>query len=266
MDTPLSEVLAIERREYASKLGELTKERETAIERIRRGTPSGARQFQETQERLKFLQKIVEVRVELRGEYGQNDPRLLAADQIEALFSEIERTVDGFTKLRGPGEPSVLRPRTLGELGDIKARARTALDKLVLKTRWDEMKKDAVSVSVNVQNSSGTIVNVNSLVGDIHSHLRVLRESGQDGVAVAIAKLTDAVKESSDLLAERQSDTLQSLAFLAQSASLPPPQRQLGVVKTMYSGLALALAHAADVAQIWAVCGPQIASFFGFAA
>jgi hypothetical protein len=151
----------------------------------------------------------------------------------------------------------------VAELESIKGRASAALNKLALKSRWDEMKKDSASVSVNVHNSSGAIVNIGSVVGDIQSRVKILREAGQEQIAEALGRLSEAVRLSSDL-AEMRGDVLQSLALIGQYASNPPEQRQAGTVRMLYLGLATALTHAADVAQIWSVYGPQIASFFGF--
>jgi hypothetical protein len=140
MEIPLSEVLDVERQEYMSQVGDLAREREAAIQRIRQGPRSSAIPFLEQQERLRCLRRIVEARVRLREEYGRNDPRLLARDQIDKLLSEITKTLDGFAKHSGPSAsaPS-LNQRMSAELGEIKARARTSLHKLALKSRWDQM-------------------------------------------------------------------------------------------------------------------------------
>jgi hypothetical protein len=255
MEVPLGEVLRVEYQDFMNKLGDLAKEREGAIRKIHQGPgASGARTFLEKRERLRALRKMVELRLQLRQEYGNSDPRLFAEQQLKALLIDIDKLVNG--SLHQDQE-------SLAERGSIVAHARSALDKLALRSQLDQMKKGSDSISINVHNSSGAIINVNTVVGDIHSHVQNLRNSGDEGIAEALDRLTCAVETSADL-AEMRGDVLQSLSQITQQALQPSGERQTGVVKILYLGLSAALAHAADVAEVWNVYGPQIAAFFGF--
>jgi hypothetical protein len=97
MEPPLTEVLAVEQQEYMSKIGDFTKDRDLAIEKIRERSMSRAgHALLENRERLKFLGRIVELRVQLRAEYGSNDARLLVKEQLSALLEKIVTTVNLF--------------------------------------------------------------------------------------------------------------------------------------------------------------------------
>ncbi len=246
MEIPLSQTLNTERRDYFSRTTDLVREREQAIERIREDFRSSATKLLIQQERLKCLRKFVELRVKVREEYGRNDPRLFSKDQIDRLVSEIRQMIDGTAVLRDPSGPLVDQ-RLREELQAMEARARAALDKLVLQ-----------------HSKSGAAISVNSVVSEIHARVQVLQQAGQTQLAEAVKKLTDAVRDSKDL-DEIRGEILQTLAFLAQHAALPADQRQSGLARVIYLGLSAVLARAQDVAQIWALSGPQIATFFGFA-
>jgi hypothetical protein len=65
--------------------------------------------------------------LQLREEYGRNEPELLGDDCLSKLRSDLERFIEGGVK----GDQ-----RSLAEGGDILAYVRVAIDKLSLKKKW----------------------------------------------------------------------------------------------------------------------------------
>jgi hypothetical protein len=257
-DSDLDRVLDIEYKDWMAQITAIFRERDNRIDEFKReafnrASPEGALVLWSRPVKLQAIRKAVEARLKLREEYGRNEPELLSDDCLFKLNSDLERFISNAIKDD---------QRSLPEGGDILAYARAEIDKLSLKRKWWQMANDARNIHVTLNNSAGAVVNVESVVGKIHTNARSIASAGNAQLADVITKLADVIKQSSDLGNER-GEMLQNIEALSNEAAKPPHERIIGVVKSLYLGLASGLKTANDAATAWNHYGPIIAGHLG---
>ena len=257
-DSDLERVLDVEYKDWMVQIEAIFHERNNRIDELKRETvnlaaPESALKLLSRPVTLQALRKTVEVRLQLREEYARHEPELLGDHCLSKLRSELERFVENAIKDD---------PQSSAEGGAILAYTHMEIDKLSLKRKWWQMPNDARSVHVTLNNSAGAVVNVESLVGQIHINAQSIAEANNADLADAITKLANAINQSADLGNER-ADMLQNIEALSKEAAKPPHERVMGVVKSLYLGLASGLKIANDVATVWNHYGPLIAAHLG---
>jgi len=145
---------------------------------------------------------------------------------------------------------------------DLVAYLQTQTDKLALKRKRWLMTDEAKNISVTLNNSGGAVVNIDSIIGQIHTNVRSIAMAGDSQFADAVTKLSEAIK-TSEGLGEERGETLQTVEALSKEAAKSPAERSMGVTKSLYLGLASGVKVANDLATAWHTYGPVIAAHLG---
>jgi hypothetical protein len=100
-------------------------------------------------------------------------------------------------------------------------------------------------------------------VENININVSSLIDSGQTEVAQALKQLTEAVAGEKEISEEQRTELLDHLSELSNQAGLVPQARKLGIIKSVTIGFVTSLTGAGALAQLWAVCGDAICTYFG---
>jgi hypothetical protein len=194
---------------------------------------------------LNAVRQTIDARVKLREDYAKKEPRLLDDEYLAVLREDVQSYVQRVA-------PQESKP-------DFLAYVSLVADKLSLNRKWWIMPTEGKNVQITLQNCSGAVVNVESVIGQIHTNACAVADHQ---VADAITKLANEIKRSADL-GEQRGELLQAVELLTKEAVLPKEKRTMGVVKSLYLGLSSALKLANDMAAAWHAYGPLIAAHFG---
>ncbi len=121
--------------------------------------------------------------------------------------------------------------------------------------------------AITISNSNIGILNTGQVesIGSITLHVQNLAASGNPDVAKALNSLAEAIGASREVSEHVKSEALDQLDELARQAAVEPHQRaKLGVIKSLFQGLATTLSAAGGLAEVWSTWGHEIRKFFGF--
>ena len=91
-----------------------------------------------------------------------------------------------------------------------------------------------------------------------------LTQSGCAEIAQALKVLTEAVAENQEVTSEQRSFLLENLEELTTQAALDSELRvKPGVIKSIIAGIAMTIATAGGLAEVWSIWGLTITKFFG---
>ena len=199
-----------------------------------------------------YIERLIQCRLDLRCKYARDEPELLS----NALLSDLERDLKTITASTAIGEDERL---------PLEAYVVRAIHRFRIKR--DLGLKDApegTTLVININNSTIAALNLGTVIGDIKATVTSLQGQGHKDLAEAIKTLTEAIAKDEHLGDER-TGMIESLATIGEQAALPEEKRKVGVVKTLLGSLGTGLRASADVAKIWDVFGPEIASYFHIA-
>ncbi|MBI3415092.1 MAG: hypothetical protein HY043_07200 [Verrucomicrobia bacterium] len=132
-------------------------------------------------------------------------------------------------------------------------------------TPFGDVGKDRPTITIT--NSNIGILNTGQVenIGSIAVHVQNLSASGHPNVAEAFKSLAETIAASTELSSQTIAEALEQLDELARQASTEPASRsKLGVLKSVFHGLATTLGAAGRLAEVWATWGHVIQKFFGF--
>lgn len=202
-----------------------------------------------------YIQRLIQCRLDLRRKYARDEPGLLSNE----LLSDLERDLK-----------AIIASTATNYIGEderfpLEAYVTRAIHRFRIKR--DLGLKDApegTTVVININNSTIAALNLGTVIGDINATVTSLQSQGHKDLAEAIKTLTEAIAKDEHLGNER-TGMIESLATIGEQAALPEEKRKVGVVKTLLTSLGTGLRASADVAKIWDVFGPEIASYFHIA-
>lgn len=127
-----------------------------------------------------------------------------------------------------------------------------------------QLEGDGVSNVINISQSNGTQVVIDSKVQTINSTITQLSSAGGDAqnVAAALSAMVEVVTHASDLQAETQKEVVECLALLAKQAVKPAAERENGIVRSVLATLPSLLSSASSLGSLWAQYGPALEGFF----
>lgn len=115
----------------------------------------------------------------------------------------------------------------------------------------------------NIQVSDSVVGVINTgQIEKLDVAVDAVRDAGQEQLADALQKLSQAVVDAPDLLPQQKDEAVEHLAFLAEQASMPKERRQRSVAKTVIVGLEHVLNAAASVVTLWQAVRPYLLGLF----
>jgi hypothetical protein len=105
-----------------------------------------------------------------------------------------------------------------------------------------------IQPQINISHSTIANLNLGTVVGDLNGSIRFLSTTGQDELADAVRKLTEAVAISE--LTDKK-ETLENLAYVTEQAALPKEQRKTGPLRATMNGIKDAVALASQLVPLW---------------
>ncbi len=108
--------------------------------------------------------------------------------------------------------------------------------------------------NINLGNQFGA---VNAAINGIP-----LEHPNSAGMLDALRKLTEGIKESSELNDGQKQEALESIETIADQATLPLEKRKVGVFKAAMGHLPTILSSSAAAIKIWEFAHPAIVAFF----
>ena len=91
------------------------------------------------------------------------------------------------------------------------------------------------------------ITNIHHIVGIINQSITLIQNTGNEDMAVALKEITQTIVMTSRLEKHVRQTTIEILRTLAWEASLPPAERQLGIVKAALAYIPLLLSASPDI-------------------
>lgn len=115
--------------------------------------------------------------------------------------------------------------------------------------------------NINVDNSVIGVLNTGSIKA-VDSAVTVLKRSGADGVASAIANFTEQVVNSNEADNDTKNRVVEILSVVAEEATKPNNERRVAVIRPLLVEISSAVSGIAALTQLWHEYGPIIVSFF----
>jgi len=115
--------------------------------------------------------------------------------------------------------------------------------------------------NINVDNSVIGVLNTGN-IEKVDTAVTVLKQSGEDSAATAIAKLTEAVANAADVNNDTKNEILEVLGAIATEATAPKHQRRGAVIRPLLTQLATWFSGLAGLDQLWEQYSPMIESLF----
>jgi len=120
---------------------------------------------------------------------------------------------------------------------------------------------DVTLTNIKIDKSNIGVINTGT-IGAVDAAITILKESGEQSVASAIQKLTEATISSKEASEEIRQQVVEILSVLATEAATPKERRRSTVVKRLLVDLATIVSGVAALAQLWQQCGSIIENFF----
>jgi hypothetical protein len=115
--------------------------------------------------------------------------------------------------------------------------------------------------NINVDNSVIGVLNTGS-IKTVDNSVTVLRQSGDEEMALAISKLTQSVIDSAHADNESKRQIVDLLSVIADEARKPQQERRRAVIPPLLTELATAFSGLAGLSHLWQQYAPMIQAFF----
>jgi hypothetical protein len=115
---------------------------------------------------------------------------------------------------------------------------------------------------IKVSDSSVGFINTGTLY-NIETSIRVMQQRGDQELANAIKKLTQAVIDNKEVSDSLKESIVEQLEFILTEALSSKDNRRKGVIKTIISSLGQSLQTFAALVTIWNGVEPLLKTFFG---
>ncbi|MDE2059349.1 MAG: hypothetical protein KGL31_00670 [candidate division NC10 bacterium] len=115
--------------------------------------------------------------------------------------------------------------------------------------------------NIKIDRSTIGVVNTGS-IETVDSAVTVLRHSGDPQLATAILELSQAVLNSSALIADTKAKIVDILSVLASEATAPKGRRRLAAIGPLLQEIATLVGGAAGLAEIWDRVRPILEAAF----
>lgn len=280
-DERIGKALELERLRFARTQEDsmrAAREKSTAVQvdSARRGlSGSGLHMGGVIDAHVSMLKEMAMKRIEIRNEIVHTVPELASNEQLARLRQEIYEMIDaqwanlhiGVASYCGgvSVEGETRRHLDGSKWADTPMVAKTMVDReLGILEREASLGVAAVpsqSVTINIHGSTVAALNLGTVMGNIQATVATLQQ-GDPEMATALRTLIETVA-AEESLGDQRRDVIESLSQVGEEATKPEGQRRTGLVKTLLGGVAAALAHSANIAQIWQTYGPAIARYFG---
>ena len=116
--------------------------------------------------------------------------------------------------------------------------------------------------NIRIDNSSIGILNSGN-IQSIDQSVTMLDRSGESDVAIALAKLTEAVANDPGGNSVLKNQIVDILSTVGGEAEKPKEQRKIGTVRAAINELATLFGGLAGLSQLWETYAPTLRSFFG---
>jgi uncharacterized protein YegL len=171
------------------------------------------------------------------------------ADFINKGVSQMDQHVlKTFRELGSAGREEILRRARL-EAKAILDRVTNDLEAIRLELKLNPKKEDLNSTTIITGNSG--VINFGSVMGDLNNSVQTLNQEGERGIADAIEKLGDAIKESAELNDATRRDYLEHLVTVGEQVAKPPEQRRMATFTNAIGNLASIATVALKVAPAY---------------
>lgn len=115
--------------------------------------------------------------------------------------------------------------------------------------------------NIKISNSNVGVVNTGT-VAKVDAAVTVMRQSGENDAATAIAKLTEAVLASVDASDEQKRSIVELLSVLSTEATAPKPIRRGAAMRAIATEISTLTQGVAALSQLWQHYGPVITALF----
>jgi len=99
-------------------------------------------------------------------------------------------------------------------------------------------------------------------VHDIQVKIKALTESGNVGLANALAELTNVILNNEECQAQEKDELLEQVAFLTAQATASPADRKSGMIKTIFTSVKQSAETVKSIGDAWSTIEPIIKNFF----
>lgn len=274
----LSDALALERNRFMKRISEATTEAQTEVTALERDLAarglfqSGARYSGVMKIRLGKLTDVVWQAIELRKELGRRIPALLGEQQLATLQDQLGKYVDSaFAGVienvlsRGPDPGGAVREALRGnaerEVRSVQARLNSEITALRLESRLGLHKEEKPLTALNISHSTIANLNLGTVVGDLTASIQSLVGQGQDDLADALRRLTEAITASNELGDAQRKELLEHLSLVSTEAALPPERRKNGPLKSSIAFLQTGLSTVAQLAGVLSTAEQALKAF-----
>ncbi len=111
--------------------------------------------------------------------------------------------------------------------------------------------------NINIDHSVIGAINT-GVVENLDVAMTDIRTGGDEQLADALRRMTEAVIQSTDLATEQKNEALDYLAFIAQQAARPKEQRSVGALKTNIAAFERIIQTSAALLALWLQFGQRI--------
>ncbi len=111
--------------------------------------------------------------------------------------------------------------------------------------------------NINVDRSVIGAINT-GVVENLDVAMTNIRVGGDEQLADALRRMTEAVIQSTDLVTGQKNDALDHLAVIAEQAAKPKEQRSIGALKTIIQAFERIVRNSAALLALWQQFGPRI--------
>jgi len=116
--------------------------------------------------------------------------------------------------------------------------------------------------NINISGGNIGVLNTGNLKM-VDSAITILNQDATNReIGAAIAKLTTAIGESTELPPDKKNEAIEILGGVATAATMPKEQRKTGIVKALLGAIPTAIQTAAGLMQIWQQVEPVIKRYF----
>jgi hypothetical protein len=115
--------------------------------------------------------------------------------------------------------------------------------------------------NIKVDHSVIGVLNTGS-IKNVDNAVTVLRQSGDEQIALAITDLTKAVIDARNVDTEAKNKIVELLSVIAEEAARPIPERRSAVARSLLSELCTLIGGAAGLSHLWDRYGPTLQSAF----
>jgi hypothetical protein len=245
---------------------ELRQEQLRALERqlAAKGTAlSGGRLMSELDIVFGGFENIIEAAIANRKELAARVPELLTPEHMTAFQSKLDHYADlAVTVLRRSFEknpsmkmlpaPALETATNRAEMraGTLKSKVNNQLKAMALERTLGIHREEPQHVTyLNISHSTIANFNLGTVVGDLNASIQNLSSAGNNELADAVRRLSEAISASSELVDKK--GMLENLAHVSHEAGLSSEKRKMGPLKATMQSLKSGLSIASELVPLW---------------